>query len=143
MHLQTVDEQHRNDYKVWLEIRGRRTIVPATTIPSKILKGLKTAITEKRQTIEDRWVSFIIRQGWLEPHLAPPRVTLIVYPGTPNSFTRTVDLTEDLLEEEAMSLVGSDVRLSPEMASLQIWPRRPPDQRQDIRLSTILWEGSW
>ncbi len=92
-------------------------------------------------TIEDRWVSFMIRKDWLQAHLTPPQVTLVAYPGTPNSFTRVVDLREDILEEEAMSLVQADLRLSPERASLQIWPRKPEDQRQDIRLSTILWQG--
>ncbi|MFN4259529.1 MAG: hypothetical protein ACK4RK_09535 [Gemmataceae bacterium] len=141
MHLQTVDEQHRNAYKVWLETRGHRTIEPATTIPSKVFKALKASITSNRQTIEDRWISFMIRQGWLQAHLAAPQVTLVAYPSTPNSFTRNVDLTQHLTEEEILKLTDADVRLSPERASLQIWPRKPEDQRQDVRLSTVLWEG--
>jgi hypothetical protein len=68
-------------------------------------------------------------------------VTLVVYPRTPNAFTRIVDLTEDLLEEEAMSLKDRDIGLSPLMASLQVWPWKPPADWTDLRLSTILWEG--
>src|SRR4051812_3493036 len=63
MHLQTVDERHKNDYKVWLESTGRRIVELATEVPSKVFKALQAAIASKRQTIEDHWVSFMIRQG--------------------------------------------------------------------------------
>jgi hypothetical protein len=140
MHLQTVDEQHRNEYKVWLENRGRRTCEPAAKIPSKVVKAIQTAVARKRQTIEDRWVSLMIRKGWLRAHLDAPEVTLLAYPNTPNSFTRSVNLGEDLTPEEIRALKPEDIRLSPEMASLEIWPSRPEDKRQDIRLSPILWQ---
>lgn len=142
MHLQVVNPKTLKDkYKVWLENRGLRVMEPDSPIKSNVFKAVSSAIKKNRQFIEDRWVSFMIRQGWLEAHLAPPKVTIVAYPRTPNTFTRVVDLTEDLLEEEAMSLAASDIRLSPEMASIQIWPRKPRDQRQDIRLSTILWQS--
>jgi len=141
MHLQTVDEQHRNEYKIWLETRGRRTFEAVTKIPSKVLKAIQARVARKRMTVEDHWVSFIIRRGWLRAHFAAPKVTLTVYPNTPNAFTREVDLTEDLLAEEIQALRPKDIRLSPEMASLQIWPSRPEDEREDIRLSTIIWQG--
>src|SRR5207248_1477031 len=141
MHLQTVDRQHRNLYKIWLEVRGRRTIELATKIKSDVLKEIRSAIRQQRQTVEDHWVEFMIHQRWLQAHLAVPRVTLVGYPDTPNRFTRTVDLTQHILPEEAEALTHEDIRLSPEMASLQIWPWRPEGRRQDIRLSTILWQG--
>jgi hypothetical protein len=142
MHLQVVDPRTpKEKYKVWLEAQGRRVIEPDGPIPSRILKPISAAITEHRQFVEDKWVRFMIRNGWLEAHLAPPKVTLVVYPRTPNAFTRIVDLTEDLLEEEAMSLKDRDIGLSPLMASLQVWPWKPPADWTDLRLSTILWEG--
>jgi hypothetical protein len=98
------------------------------------------AIDRNRQTIEDRWVSFTIRQGWIQAQLAATQVILMVYPNTPNAFTRKVDLTEHLTSEEIKTLRPEDIRLSPEMASLQIWPSRAEDQRQDIRLSTVIWQ---
>ncbi|HYV36231.1 MAG TPA: hypothetical protein VE988_11035 [Gemmataceae bacterium] len=140
MHLQTVDERHKNDHKVWLENGGRRAVEVAKDTPAKILKSLRAAIAVNRQTIEDRWASFMIRQGWLAAHLAAPFVTLVAYPGTPNSFARVVDLRQHLLENEAMGLVPKDIKLSAEMSSLQIWPHKPPIEWEDIRLSTILWE---
>jgi hypothetical protein len=141
MHLQVINPKTPKDkYKVWLENHARRVIEPDAQIKSSVFKAISAAIKKNRQFIEDRWVSFMIRQGWLEAHLDPPNVTLAAYPRMPITFTRVVDLTQDLLEAEAMSLAASDVRLSPEMASLQIWPRRPRDQRQDIRLSTLLWQ---
>jgi hypothetical protein len=139
MHLQTTDEEHRNEYKVWLETRGRPCFEPATSIPSKVLNAIRTAVVRNRRTIEDRWVSLMIRKGWLRARLAGAQVILEAYPNTPTSFTRTADLTEDLTAGEIEALEPNDVALSPEMASLQIWPARPEDQRQDIRLSTILW----
>jgi hypothetical protein len=141
MHLQTTDEEHRNEYKVWLESRGRRTFQAATKIPGKVLKAIQAAVSRNRRTIEDRWVSLMIRKGWLRAQLASSHVTLVAYPNTPNRFTRIVDLTEDLTSEEIRALQPEDITLSPEMASLQIWPTRPEDQRQDIRLSTILWQS--
>jgi len=142
MHLQVlVPKRPTEQYKVWLETRGRRTFEPATPIKNNILKVLRTAVQQHRRYIEDRWASLMIRQGWLEAHLAIPRVTLVAYPNTPNTFTRTVDLAGHLTSEEIRALRSDDIRLSPEMASLQTWPARPEDQRQDIRLSTILWQG--
>src|SRR5438105_15855178 len=60
MHLQTVDRQHRNLYKVWLETRGRRAIEPSTRIKADVLRGIRAAIRRDRQTIEDHWVEFMI-----------------------------------------------------------------------------------
>ena len=141
MHLQVVDPRTpKEKYKVWLEAQRRRVIEPDGPIPSKILKAISTAVTEHRQFVEDKWVRFMIRNGWLEAHLTPPMVNLVAYPRTPNAFTRIVDLRRDLLEKEAMSLEDRDLGLSPLMASLQIWPWKPPDEWTDIRLSTILWE---
>jgi hypothetical protein len=142
MHLQVVDSRTpKEKYKIWLEARGRRIIEPDRAIPSRILRAISAAITEHRQFIEDRWVRFMILNSWLEFHLAPPQVTLAVYPRTPNTFNRIVDLTKDVTAKEAMKLTELDVGLSVEMASLQIWPQLPEDLRQDVRLSTILWEG--
>jgi hypothetical protein len=142
MHLQVVDPRtSKEKYKIWLEAHGRRVIEPAGPIRSRVLKTITTAITEHRQFIEDRWVRFMILNSWLEAHLSAPQVTLVAYPRTPNAFNRLVDLTEDLTEKEAMKLTDQDVGLSIEMASLQIWPWKPPDEWTDLRLSTILWEG--
>src|SRR5215471_9965240 len=48
MHLQTVDDVHRNLYKVWLEKKGTRTFEPAGTIPAKVLKKLQSEIARLR-----------------------------------------------------------------------------------------------
>jgi hypothetical protein len=141
MHLQVLDPQGAEDqHKVWLEEKGRRIVEPTAKIPNKVLKVLKARIVQNRRFIEDRWVRFMIRQGWLQVYLSAPKATLVAYPNTPNSFIREIDLSQDILPEEARKLRQRDIRLSPEMASLQIWPALPEDQRQDIRLSTILWQ---
>jgi hypothetical protein len=141
MHLQTVDQQHRNLFKIWLEERGRRVCEPVGKIPSKVFKSIQTAIARNRMTIEDHWVGFAIRQRWMQAHLAAPLVTVVVYPNTPNAFTRNIDLTPHLLMREIQALRPEDVTFCPEMASLQIWPWRPEDERQDIRLSRQIWQG--
>jgi hypothetical protein len=142
MHLQVMEPKAKKDrYKVWLETRGRRTFEPATPIKSDVLKAIRAAVTEHRQFIEDKWVRFMISNGWLEAHLSIPEVILNVYPGTPNRFMRRVNLGPHLLQEEIKQLTPGDIALSVKVASLQIWPTLPESDRQDIRLSTILWEG--
>lgn len=141
LHLQTVDQQHRNAFKIWLEQRGRRICEAADKIPSKVFKAVQAAVARNRMTIEDHWVSFAIRQQWMRAHLAAPFVTVVVYPNTPSAFTRNIDLRPHLLEREIQALRPEDVTLSPEMASLQIWPSLPEDLRQDIRLSREIWQG--
>lgn len=140
MHLQTVDDKHVGVYKIWLEEHGRRICEAADKIPSKVFKSIQAAIARNRMHIEDRWVRFAIRQGWMEAHLAAPNVSVVVYPNTPNAFTRIIDLTPHLLLREIQALRPEDVTLSPEMGSLQIWPWRPEDERQDIHLSRELWQ---
>jgi hypothetical protein len=142
MHLQVLHAKNKqeSEYKVWLETRGRRTCEADGKIPSKIFKAIQADVTRYRRYIEDRWVRFMILNNWLEAHLSAPQVTLVAYPRTPNAFNRVVDLTKDVTAKEAMKLTELDVVLSVEMASLQIWPQLSEDLRQDVRLSTILWE---
>jgi hypothetical protein len=144
MHLQTVDDKHAGLYKVWLEKKGRRICEAAGEIPTKVFKSVQTAIVRNRMHMEDRWVRFAIRQQWIKAHLvAPggPQVIVRVYPNTPNAFTRTIDLTQDLLPQEIKALRPEDITLSADMGSLQIWPWRPEDERHDIRLSREIWQG--
>jgi hypothetical protein len=103
MHLQTVDEPHRNDYKVWLETRGQRAFEAATKIPSRISKALQTTVARNRRTIEDHWVSLMIRKGWLQAHLSAGKVKLVAYPNTQGTFTREIDLSIDLLPDPRTS----------------------------------------
>jgi hypothetical protein len=140
MHLQTVDDKHEGLYKVWLEERGRRIFEPATRIDKRVLTILRRAVNERRQNIEGRWVRFMIKKGWLQVFLSAPKATLVAYPNTPNSFARVIDLSEDILPEEAQALKPEDIALSPDMGSLQIWPNLAEDLRQDVRLSSILWQ---
>src|SRR5580765_7897802 len=91
IHLQVLDPKRPSDnFKVWLEKHGRRVFEPAAPIKSSVLRTVRTAVARHRQYIEDRWVRFMIHRGWLTAHLAAPYVTLVAYPGTPNSFPRIV-----------------------------------------------------
>lgn len=141
MHLQSTDGKH--DYKIWLEERGRRVFQPEGKIPARVLKSLQKEVVDHRQLIEGRWARFMIKQGWLDLHFAAPHVTLVVYPNTPNRFTRTLDLTAEFpgAVEEMSQLKPSDVTLSVEKGSVEIYPHLPDPDRMDVRLSDIIWEG--
>src|SRR5262245_39896620 len=67
MHLKVIDEKHKRlKYKVWLEKEGRRVVEPAGEIPVKILTALRTELARNRDVVEDSWVRFMIRKGWLK-----------------------------------------------------------------------------
>lgn len=144
MHLQTVDEQHQGKYalKVWLEKKGRRVFEPVGKIPVKVLKALEADLTPDRRHVEVRWVNFMIKKNWLRldvSHL--PKVTLSAYPGTPNKFTRTIDLTQEMAEFYALQVQPEDVTLNSDLAALEIWPQKEEGNRFHITLPEILWEG--
>ena len=138
MHLQTVDEEHRNLYKVWLEEQGRRVFQPDGAIPAKVLKALRTDVTKRRDSIEAKWVNFTIKQGWLTHSVKGPTIRLTAYPGT-NRFERLIDLGQYLAPEFVPRVTPRDVRLNDEYAVVEIWPERPEPDRYWIQLPPILW----
>lgn len=140
MHLQTVDQRHLNHHKVWLERQGKRVFDPVAAIPSKTLKRLEAEVERHRRDIEDRWVNFMIRNQWLQLFLSGASVVVAVYPGTPNKFTRTLDLRQFLRAEEVARLKPEDVRLNPLLPTIEFWPRLPEEDRHDVQLATVLWE---
>lgn len=140
MHLQTVDREHYNQYKVWLERAGRRVFEPANKIPAKVLKRLEVEVQERRVHIEGRWVNLMIDNRWIELKRAGSKITIVAYPHVPSRFTRTLDLRE-WFRPEALALIGpDDVILSTELPAIEVWPKRPEDRRHHLRLSTILWQ---
>lgn len=140
MHLQSVDEQH--DYKVWLETKGRRVLEPVGKIPAKVLKRLSEEVAAHRTWIEDRWVRFMLSQGWLDLHVALPEVTLVAYPKAGGKFTRKIDLLSWLTPQQLETLRPEIITLDREMAALRLWADRPEEQEPyDVRLSRLLWTG--
>jgi hypothetical protein len=136
MHLQSVEQKY--DFKVWLESDGRRVFEPVGKIPAAVLKRLSQEVAEHRKFIETRWVSFMIRRGWLEMHIALPEITLIAYPNYPHRFVRKYDLTPDFAPKYLATLTPDIIELNQEMGSLRLSTDRTEDQVDDIRLSTIL-----
>src|SRR5262245_2313610 len=139
MHLQTVDERHRNVYKVWLEANGKRVFQPAGSIPPKILKKLQTHLVRWRDSGEAQWVTLMICYGWLRCTVRKPVITLTAYPGFPHRFERSVDLSEEFAPEFVARLSPSDVRLNDEYAVIEFEPHRPEGQRMWISLPEVLW----
>ncbi len=137
MHIQSVDEQH--DYKVWLEEKGKKAFEPVGRIPAKVLKALKEVVEAKRQFISDNWVRLMLAKGWLDLHVAMPKLTLVAYPNNPNKFSRVIDLTTWLTLQQLQTLTPEIIELNREMAALRLWTNRPEEQAYDVRLSRLLW----
>lgn len=139
MHLQTVDDKHFNLYKVWLENKGSRVFEPAGPIPARVLKSLKAEVASKRRHLEGRWARFMIKNGWLQLHVALPHVSVTAYPNTPNKFTRKVNLHDWFRAETYDRIRPVDVFLNEEMGSLAVFKDVPEDLRDDFDLTRILW----
>ena len=137
MHLQSVDDQH--DYKVWLEENGERTFEPVGKIPATVLKALREYVSEHRLFVEDNWARLMLAKGWIDLHIALPKLTLVAYPNTPNKFTRVIDLTTWLNPKLLATLTPDIIELNREMASLRLFTNRPEEQAYDARLSSLLW----
>jgi hypothetical protein len=140
MHLQTVDDEHRNQYKVWLERKGTRVFEPVGSIPAKVLKKLQAKVGDLRRHIEGRWASFMIRHRWLQIKVTLPEVALLAYPGTPNKFTRKVNLQEWFRPETYARIKPDDVFLKEELGALSVFKDVPEDLRDDFDLARILWQ---
>jgi hypothetical protein len=99
MHVQTVDADARSGplkAKAWLENRGRRTFERAVSgkLSGSEWSELQSKVAADREGLEDLWIAFMIRNDWLKASLRGSSVTLTAYPGTAQSFTRTIDLRE-------------------------------------------------
>jgi hypothetical protein len=139
MHLQVLDRKHgKLGYKVWLESKGNRVVEAAATISAQVWKALKARIESERTSIESEWVHMMIEQQWLTFKVNGPVMTLIAYPGTPNRFERTLDLTAHL-GTRVDAFKPGDVRLNSEFAVIELWPRQPESRRPFIPIAPVLW----
>jgi len=149
MHLQAVDRKNLNDYKVWLERKGKRVFEPVQKIPGKIQTKLEAEVKKKRTHIEARWTNLMIQNDWLALKMQGTIITLTVYPGSPGSrFTRFVDIAEYLRGIYSptskmwpkIPVKPEEVILSRELPALEIWPQKEESLRYHIFLPTILWQ---
>lgn len=141
MHLQTVDEEHRNLYKVWLEKKGTRVFEPAGAIPSRILKKLETEVAKRRRHIEGRWAIFMIKHRWLRLDVALPEIAITAYAGTPNKFVRKLDLQQQFSAEAYAAIKPSDIGLNMELGALSVFKNATEDLRHDFDLAPLVWHG--
>lgn len=140
MHLQTVDPEHRNKYKVWLEKGGRRVFEPEGHIPKKILTALYKKVRDNRGVVEGRWVGLMISKGWLTLDYdgKTGTATLTVYPSH-RPTKKVVDVAKELPADWPRD--PSEVGLNPEQATLAIWTSRHESQQPEFDLVEILWTG--
>ena len=141
MHLQTLDDEHRGMYKVWLERKGKRVFEPTGKIPSKVQKAIEAEVSRFRRHIDGRWGTFMIRKNWIQLHVSLPEVVITAYPGTPNKFSRKVNLQEWFSPETYAEIRHEDVFLNRELGTLSVFKDRPEDLRDDFDLALILWQG--
>jgi hypothetical protein len=139
MHLQTVSRKQREEYKVWLEAKGKPVFEPDSPIPAKVLKKLQAEVTRRRPGIEADWVSLMIQHGWLRCQFRKPVITLTAYPGYGHRFERTIDIAEEFAPEFVARLGPNDVRLNDEYAVIEFEPHRPEGKRLWISLPEVLW----
>jgi hypothetical protein len=152
MHLQPVDKEHvESGYKIWLEEKGKRAIVPVGDIPAKVLKRLLADLEKSRPRVESWWAAFMIDQGWLQQSLHGSIITLTAYPNHPGSrFTRYLDLADYLAgyysPESQMSpaekrpVKPEEVVLRSELCAIEIFPQKEEGRRHHIYLPPILWQ---
>lgn len=138
MHLQTVDNKHRNQHKVWLENRGTRRIEYVGPVPGKVRRALEDELAHRRSVLEAQWTSFMIQKGWLGLSFSAGVVTLTAYPGSAEQFVRTVDLAAHF--PGVPSFQASDVALCEDPASIALWPDRAHEKRGHIDLVDVLWK---
>lgn len=151
MHLQTVDSKHMNEYKVWLENKGKRVFEPVN-VPSKIFSKLEDALNQKRGNVEGRWVNLMIEKGWLELHVHGSVLTLVAYPNVPGSrFTRTLDLADYLrgIYDPTYPMVPKEpvqpdeVVLNGKMAAIEIWPQKDESMLSIARIRKAMLHGQF
>jgi hypothetical protein len=156
MHLQSVDEAHFKLYKVWLEREGKRVFEPAeikikgkkVTIPRKVADRLKEEVEAYRDDIEARWVRLMISYQWIRLAVAGTSIVLTMYPNYPTRFSRTLDLSKELLGLYDPSypmtpkkpIRPEDVTLNRELAALELWPQERIADRHHIFLPPLIWQ---
>jgi len=136
MHLQTLGK-HLDEYKVWLENKGKRIIEPANKVPVKILKAICVEITSKRRKIESEWVRLMLGRGWLKLEVQGTRAILTAYSGMAHSFKRIVDLAEYGDPKSYATL--HDIKLDSENAALILDARKDESKQIYLSLPKILW----
>lgn len=148
MHLQTVEKEALTGskrVKVWLEDRGKRICTLADgKLTGTDLKKLQAKVKAERVAIEERWIDFMIAQGWLTAEMAGSVVTLTAYPKSHNKFTRTLDLRDEFPgaysdNEQSWDRVQVFCDLDQEHNALAVGTKKNMDDRNHIRLTDLLF----
>lgn len=96
MHLQTTDDEHLNQYKVWLEHRGQRAFeVAKGPLPSKVEKALKSYLRRSRDGLEMKWIRLMLKKRWMAFRVEGDHVVLTAYPQSASAkFERKVEIAK-------------------------------------------------
>lgn len=138
MHIQTVDKEHRNRYKVWLEVRGQRAFEIEKLIPSDVEQTLRAEVVARRAELETAWISHMINKQWIAMQVVNGMITLRLYPGTKHEFSRQIDLAKHV-PKHAAAITATDLELSQDPVAVVVWPRKPAAQQEHIDLTDIVF----
>ena len=151
MHLQSRLPEKGENYKVWLEEKGRRTFIPVKrtketdkydTMSSKIEDAIRAHVAHSREAIENRWVQIMLDKDWLSYEVYDgTKVIITAYPTYPTKFSRTIDILTfypAILRHVQEPL---KVGLDRGAAGLAVGHEDDPRRRNTIPFRTILWEG--
>ena len=143
MHLQTVEDgalYGPNKVKVWLETKGKRVFELATgTISSPDLKRLRAKVEAEREDLESRWITFMVKHGWITVELKTPIIVVTAYPNTHNKFIRELDLRK--LQPGLANWDNYIVDFDKDNGMLRFGTESNPDHRDSIPLVGYLFVG--
>ncbi len=145
MHLQTVDENSLrgpSKAKVWLESKGKRTFELAEgSLSGSDLNRLQQRVDADREQIEVKWAVFMMKNEWLKAEIRGSDLILTAYPGSHNSFTRTIDLKK---EYPGVDWVRSPVYVDLDETSglIAVGTEKNKDDRTHIPADSVLWGNS-
>ncbi len=122
-------------HRVWLERVGKRVIEPDGRIDARVMVPLRKAIEEDRKTIERAWLEGVMPSGRFRVDPVTGMAVLHVYPGTPEAFRRSLDLTTRTADPEGYAPGNWRV----EFGVLRLGTQRPYRRRKRIYLPDIVW----
>ena len=144
MHVQTWLGDPKEEVKVWLEDRGRRTFLLAKgRLNSADEKILRKKVQGERSKFDRQWIALMIARGWLEARLQGSTIVLTAYKSFAHKFTRTIDLREKFpgyytnfpTWTEKPPIVDFDV----EHAMLRVGRQGNHDEREHIPIENVVF----
>ena len=152
-HLQLLPRSRSDNRfaKVWLEVSSTRAFepcdVPRKSEP-KLVKQLRDELNSefRQERPEWAWAQFMVQKRWVQLCLVGHVLHVIAYPGH-NDYTREVDLKKRYpgiypsAQCRSIPPRPGDVGIDAENSWIEIYKKRPEDQRIAMDLGLFLFKG--